>query len=122
MWITATCIVHKSLSSSVAFLSWSPLPIVWNTSLWLLRTKPVLDGATIQSTTDGDVRQYGMAKEGLITRQFMLGVVQTADGLPIYHEVFDGNTAEAKTLLPTLKKVMQRFPSLRRLVLPSSTV
>ena len=69
------------------------------------------------STTDEDVRQYGMAKEGLIARQFMLGVVQTADGLPIYHEVFDGNTAEAKTLLPTLKKVMQRFPNLRRLVL-----
>jgi transposase len=46
------------------------------------------------------VRQYGMAKEGLIARQFMLGVVQTAEGLPIYHEVFDGNQAEAPTLLP----------------------
>jgi transposase len=45
----------------------------------------------------GDVRQYGMAKEGLIARQFMLGVVQTAEGLPIYHEVFDGNTAETRT-------------------------
>jgi hypothetical protein len=42
-----------------------------------------------------------MAKEGLIAKQFMLGVVQTADGLPIYHEVFEGNTAETKTLLPT---------------------
>lgn len=29
-----------------------------------------------------DVRQYGMAKEGLIARQFMLGVVQTAEGCP----------------------------------------
>lgn len=45
------------------------------------------------------------------------GVVQTADGLPIYHEVFDGNTAEAKTLLPILKKVMQRLPNLRSLIL-----
>ena len=69
------------------------------------------------STVQGDVRQFGMAKEGLITKQFMLGVVQTADGLPIYHEVFDGNTAEAKTLLPILKKVMERFPNLRRLIL-----
>ena len=43
--------------------------------------------------------------------------MQTADGLPIYHEVFDGNTAEAKTLLPILKKVMARFPNLRRLIL-----
>ena len=32
----------------------------------------------------------------------MLGVVQTAEGLPIYREVFDGNTVETRTLLPTL--------------------
>lgn len=69
------------------------------------------------ATVEGDVRQYGMAKEGLIAKQFMLGVVQTADGLPIYHEGFDGNTAETKTLLPTIKKVMARLPHLRRLVL-----
>lgn len=69
------------------------------------------------SDTEGDVRQFGMAKEGLIARQFMLGVVQTGDGLPIYHEVFDGNTAEAPTLLPTLKTVLARFPSIRRVVL-----
>ena len=69
------------------------------------------------SQTAGDIRQYGMAKEGLIARQFMLGVVQTAEGLPIYHEVFDGNTAETRTLLPTLTKVLERFPSVQRLVL-----
>jgi transposase len=69
------------------------------------------------SAMAGDVRQFGMAKEGLIARQFMLGVVQTAEGLPIYHEVFDGNTAETKTLLPIVKKVMERFPALRRLIL-----
>ena len=63
-----------------------------------------------------DVRHYGMSKEGLIARQFMLGVVQTAQGLPIYHEVFDGNQAEAPTLLPTLKKVIARFPHIRRLI------
>lgn len=69
------------------------------------------------SDQDGDVRQYGMAKEGLIARQIMLGVVQTGDGLPIYHEVFAGNTAESPTLLPTLGTVLERFPSIRRVVL-----
>ena len=69
------------------------------------------------ATVEGDVRQFGMAKEGLIARQFMLGVVQTSEGLPIYHEVFDGNTAETRTLLPIVRKVMDRFPNLRRLVL-----
>ena len=69
------------------------------------------------ATVEGDVRQFGMAKEGLIARQFMLGVVQTSEGLPIYHEVFDGNMAKTKTLMPIIKKVMDRFPHLRRLVL-----
>lgn len=69
------------------------------------------------SQQDGDVRHFGMSKEGVIARQFMLGVVQTADGMPIHHEVFDGNTAEAPTLQPTLKKVLARFPLIRRLVL-----
>lgn len=72
------------------------------------------DGSSVQA---GDVRQYGMAKEGVIARQVMLGVVQTADGLPIYHEVFAGNTAESPTLLPTLRTVLERFPSIRRVVL-----
>ncbi len=31
------------------------------------------------SEQDGDVRKFGMSKEGLIARQVMLGVVQTAD-------------------------------------------
>ncbi len=68
------------------------------------------------SQQDGDVRHFGMAKEGVIARQFMLGVVQTVDGMPIFHEVFDGNTAEAPTLEPTLKKVLARYPHIRRLV------
>lgn len=68
------------------------------------------------SEQEGDVRHFGMSKEGMVARQFMLGVVQTADGMPIYHEVFAGNTAEAPTLEPTLKKVMARYPHIRRLV------
>jgi transposase len=62
-----------------------------------------------------DVRHFGMSKEGLIARQVMLGVVQTADGLPLYHEVFDGNTAEVSTLKPVLEKIVERFP-VRRVI------
>ena len=69
------------------------------------------------SSVDDDLRKFGMAKEGLIARQFMLGVVQTGDGLPIYHEVFAGNTAESPTLLPTLQTVLTRFPAIRRVIL-----
>ena len=62
------------------------------------------------SQQTGEVRKFGMAKEGVIARQVMLGVVQTQDGLPLYQEVFDGNTAEVTTLKPTLEKIVKRFP------------
>jgi transposase len=63
-----------------------------------------------------DVRSYGMAKSGLVERQFMLSLVQTAEGLPIAHEVHPGNTAEAKTLLPMIRGLLARY-LLRRVVL-----
>ena len=33
-----------------------------------------------------------------------------ASSLPLYHEVFDGNTAEVTTLKPITEKIVQRFP------------
>jgi hypothetical protein len=63
-----------------------------------------------------DVRQHGMSKEGVIARQVMLSLVQTADGLPIAYEVHEGNTAEAPTLLPMIRKLLKRWP-LKRVVL-----
>ncbi len=65
---------------------------------------------------EGEVRHFGLSKEGGIARQVMLGVVQTAEGLPIHHEVFDGNTGETTTLVPTIEKVLARYP-IRRVVL-----
>jgi hypothetical protein len=58
-----------------------------------------------------DIRAYGMNKEtGGIARQFVLGVVQTAEGLPLMHTVHPGNVAETRTLQAMLATVLQRFP------------
>lgn len=73
-------------------------------------------GVTGHTELDDDVRAYGLAKSGLIERQFMLSLVQTAEGLPIAHEVHCGNTAEAKTLLPMIRGLLARYP-LKRVVL-----
>ena len=57
-----------------------------------------------------DVRAFGLNKEtGGIARQFVLGVVQSADGLPLMHTVHAGNVAETKTLKSMLATVLQRF-------------
>ena len=58
-----------------------------------------------------DVRAFGMNKEtGGIARQFVLGVVQSAEGLPLMHTVHAGNVAETKTLQAMLATVLKRFP------------
>lgn len=65
---------------------------------------------------DDDLRQYGYSKEGYGTdRQFAVGVVQTADGLPLTHEVFEGNVGEVTTVRGIVERLCQRFP-VRRLV------
>uniref|UniRef100_UPI003EBC66B3 IS1634 family transposase n=1 Tax=Arhodomonas sp. AD133 TaxID=3415009 RepID=UPI003EBC66B3 len=58
----------------------------------------------------GDLRQRGLSKDTHgIHRQFALGVIQTAEGLPIAHEVFEGNVAETKTLAPMITQLLERF-------------
>ncbi|MGH8113476.1 MAG: hypothetical protein ACREPS_00265 [Rhodanobacteraceae bacterium] len=41
------------------------------------------------------MRAFGLSKDtGGIDRQFVLGVIQTDDGLPIAHQVHAGNVSE----------------------------
>jgi len=69
-----------------------------------------------EAVVEGDVREFGLSKEGGVARQFVLSLVQTADGLPIAHQVHPGNTAEARTLLPMIRSLLARWP-LKRVVL-----
>jgi len=63
-----------------------------------------------ESEVAHDVRAFGMNKEtGGIARQFVLGVVQSAEGLPLMHTVHAGNVSETKTLKGMLEAVLQRF-------------
>jgi hypothetical protein len=70
-----------------------------------------------EGEVDDDLRAFGLNKEtGGIARQFVLGVVQTADGLPLMHTVHPGNMAETKTLQAMLTTVLQRF-AVQRVIL-----
>ena len=52
-----------------------------------------------EARLEDDLRWHGMNKEtGNIARQFVLGVVQSAEGLPLMHTVHPGNVAETKTM------------------------
>jgi transposase len=66
---------------------------------------------------EDDLRAFGMNKEkGSVARQFVLGVVQTAEGLPLMHTVHPGNVSETKTLQGMLATVLERFP-IQRIIL-----
>lgn len=63
-----------------------------------------------EAVVEQDVRAFGLNKEtGGIARQFVLGVVQSAEGLPLMHTVHAGNVAETKTLKTMLEAVLKRF-------------
>lgn len=63
-----------------------------------------------EGRVQGDVRAFGKNKDtGGIARQFVLGVIQTAEGLPIAHEVHAGNVGEVSTLLPAIEKAIGRY-------------
>jgi len=64
-----------------------------------------------------DVRAYGLSKDtGGIARQFVLGVIQTAQGLSIAHQVHAGNVGEVGTLIPMIEATLQCY-ALKRVVL-----
>jgi len=73
-------------------------------------------GVEGESEMPGEIRQFGLSKDGGIRRQVMLGVVQTAEGLPIAHRVWEGNTAEAPTLHAVVDEILALYP-VKRVVL-----
>jgi hypothetical protein len=52
------------------------------------------------SELPGDLRAFGMAKEGVVARQCLLGVVQTAQGLPLAHRLWQGATRPRRPRWP----------------------
>jgi hypothetical protein len=53
---------------------------------------------------------HGLSKSGLIEKQMVLGVVQSAEGIPLFHTVAPGNIGEGTTLIPMLQHALKRFP------------
>lgn len=68
------------------------------------------------SQLPGDLRARGMSKEGVVARQCLLGVVQTADGLPLAHRLWQGNASESGTLADAVAEVLRLYP-VQRLIL-----
>jgi hypothetical protein len=60
-----------------------------------------------ETELETDLRCYGRSKELKgPARQCVLGLIQTPEGLPLDCDLYEGNVAEVKTLLPMLKRCL----------------
>ncbi|WP_429886590.1 IS1634 family transposase [Geoalkalibacter halelectricus] len=69
-----------------------------------------------RSVLEHDLRAYGYSRDHRRDRrQVVIGMVMTADGIPVCHHVFPGNTADKTTVAAVVTDLKQRF-FLRRVI------
>ncbi len=62
-----------------------------------------------EAEDEDDLRKIGFSKDGKFQHpQIMLGLLVGTGGYPIGYDIFEGNTFEGHTLLPTLRKIEKK--------------
>jgi len=70
------------------------------------------DMTTLYFETDkeDDLRKIGYSKDGKHQHpQIMIGLLVSKNGYPIAYQIFEGNTAETKTLVPAIEQICTRY-------------
>lgn len=63
-----------------------------------------------EAEDEDDLRKIGYSKDGKFQHlQIMLGLLVGRGGFPIGYDIFEGNTFEGHTLIPTLEKVHKKY-------------
>lgn len=63
-----------------------------------------------EAEDEDDLRKIGFSKDGKFQNpQIMLGLLVGQNGYPIGYDIFEGNTFEGHTLIPTLKKIQEKY-------------
>lgn len=63
-----------------------------------------------ETEDEDDLRKIGFSKDGKFQcPQIMLGLLVGQNGYPIGYDIFEGNTFEGHTLLPTLNNIQQKY-------------
>ena len=61
-----------------------------------------------ETDTEDDLRKVGMSKERRVDPQVQVGLLVDPSGFPLEVHLFEGNTAETKTLIPVLEAFQAR--------------
>jgi transposase len=63
-----------------------------------------------ETESEDDLRVIGYSKDGKQQHpQIMIGLLVGAGGVPIGYDIYKGNTAETKTLIPFLENMVEKF-------------
>lgn len=63
-----------------------------------------------EAEDEDDLRKIGFSKDGKFRHpQIMIGLLVGAGGFPIGYDIFEGNTFEGHTLVPTLEKLSVKY-------------
>ena len=63
-----------------------------------------------ETEDEDDLRKIGFSKDGKFQcPQIMLGLLVGSGGFPIGYDIFEGNTFEGSTLIPTLAKIQRKY-------------
>ena len=63
-----------------------------------------------EAEDEDDLRKIGFSKDGKFQcPQIMLGLLVGEGGYPIGYDIFEGNTFEGHTLLPTIERIQKRY-------------
>ncbi len=67
-------------------------------------------GGSKKPSQETDLLQYGFSKDGKGNlKQLIVGVLMTASGVPIAHEVFPGNTADVTSFARIIKTAKEKY-------------
>jgi len=76
-----------------------------------------------EAENEDDLRKIGFSKDGKFHKpQIMLGLLVGEKGYPISYDIFQGNTFEGHTLLPTLKKIQGRYGFKKPIIVADSAL
>lgn len=74
-----------------------------------------------ETNSQDELRDFGFSKDGKSQHvQIMLAMIVTHHGLPIAYEIFQGNTYEGSTLIPTIESLRKKYKISRVILVADS--
>lgn len=76
-----------------------------------------------EAEQEDDLRKIGYSKDGKHQHpQIMIGLLVSSHGYPIAYQIFEGNTAETKTLLPAIQKICEQYKIAKPIVVADAAL